>query len=179
MKRFLVFVAMMVMVLGVAIHGGEGKFIRLNGTSTTATNTYTITCDSTDTFGVDTIPSDTFKFEDYPDFWDYNYLHVMLIRDTVVLCDSCNDSVVVATNIWTKDNNGYKFLLATDAPAADLTNDTCLLRFYIQGNSQVPYPDSTVRDWIWIETIVSDSVITDKAVTGTGYKARYFFWFSE
>lgn len=162
-----------------SLYGGVGVVIRLNGTATVATNTYTITTDSSDSFGVDTIPSDTFKFEDNPAYWDYNYLHVMLIRDTVQICDSCNDSVVVATEVWTKDNNGYKFLLATDAPAADLTNDTALLRFYIQGNSQVPYPDSTVRDWVWIETIVSDSVVTDIAVTGTAYKARYYFWFSK
>jgi hypothetical protein len=168
---------MMVIVVAVAIYAGDGVSLRCAGVNTTSGQAYQLVCDSTDTFQVDTFYSDTFKFENYPGYWDYNYAIITLIRDTVVLADSGNDSVVVAQTVWTRDDAGYAIQLATDAPAKDLTNDTVQLRFYINSSGTVPNADSTVRDWIWVRTIVSDSFIQGAGYDTTLYKARYYLWF--
>jgi len=186
--------------VGHTLHAGEGVYLDVAGVNTVA-GTFVIPVDSTQSAALsvtDTCFSDTFKFEDYPGYFDYNYVYVMLIRDTVVtdtgagatyntpfICDSCDDSVVVAVTAWTRDKNGYNFQLASDVPAADKTNDTCLLRFYINSSGTVPYPDSTVRDWLWFRTIVKDSVMTPGEIQNPDtaetlyYKARYYLWFSK
>jgi hypothetical protein len=183
------------------LYAGVGKYLRVAGTSTVLTNVFAIPVDSTATVALsitDTCYSDTFKFEDNSGFFDYKYLHVMLIRDSIVtdtgaglqfnstyICDSCDDSVVVATTVWTRDKNGYDYQLASDVPAADKTNDTASLRFYINGDGQVPHPDSTVRDWLWIRTIITDSIMTPGEIQNPDiaetlyYRARYYLWFSE
>lgn len=202
MKRWILLVAGLLALafIGHTPQAGEGTYLRVAGSNTHA-GAFRIPVDSTETVALsvtDTCFSDTFKFEDNPGFDAYNYLYVMLIRDTVVtdtgagasynstyICDSCDDSVVVATTVWTRDLNGYNYQLASDVPAADKTNDTCLLRFYVNSSGTVPYPDSTVRDWIWIRTIVKDSVMTPGEIQNPDtaetlyYKARYYLWFSK
>lgn len=172
----LLLTVVVILVSSLFSYGGQGVYLRINGPPTTY-GTYTMVTDSSDTFVVDTFYSDSFKIPDNPDYADYNYMVVTLIRDTIILCDSCNDSVVVVTTVWTRNDEGYNVQLASDAQAADLTNDTASMRFYVNASGGVPHLDSLVRDWIWIRTIISDSVITDIAVTGTDYKARYYLWF--
>jgi len=177
------YVVALLVLLGFGIwnaYGGEGVFLRCAGTDTKLGGTTFYMClDSTDTFHVDTFYSDTFKVKttsrDYSD--DYNFAVVTLIRDTVALADSGNDSVIGAVTVWTRDEAGYAVQLASDAPDKDLTNDTVNIRFYLNGGQAgVINKDSLFRDEVWVRTIVSDSFIAGTHVDTNYYKARYFIW---
>jgi hypothetical protein len=159
------------------VFAGHGVLLRPAGTASTAAVSHQMIADSSDTFEVDTITSDVLYLSDYP---DAKYAIITLLRDTVKLCDSCNDSFVVATSIWTQDNTGFIKLLVSDVQGtAYSSRDTVNYRFYVNSGTTVPNKDSTLLDKVWIRTIMSDSVITNKAITGSKYVGRYFIYLVE
>ena len=185
MKRFgwycfFLAAALLVLVWAIA-YAGEGKQMRIAATATPGSDQYAMAVDSTDSFHVDTINSSVIDISSVNDpasgFSEYNYALITLIRDTIMKCDSCNDSVIATAEVWTSDNSGYSLKLTSASFTADLTRDTLRYRFYLNGNGLVVNKDSTLLDNVWIRTILSDSVITDKTIKYNYYQARYFAWF--
>lgn len=157
---------------------GQGVLLKPDGVNSTAATSWTMKCDSTDTAVVDTIFSDTLDLTK-PEYSGYNFAIITMVRDTFIKCDSCNDSFYMTNTIWTQDNAGFMKLLASDVQGMGITApDTVSLRLYINGtgNGVTPNKDSTIFDKMWIRGIMSDSCITNKAVTGSTLKARYFVY---
>lgn len=173
-----VYIVALLVVLGFGVYNaysGQGYMLRVAGNASVGGSAFVMCLDSTDTFHVDTIYSDTLKLCSLTE--EYNYAIVTLVRDTVILATGANDSVIVAQTIWTKNNAGVAVQLVTDAPDKDLTNDTVNYRFYLNGRAGVINKDSTLFDEMWVRTIISDSfIIAGLGKDTTLYKARYFIW---
>jgi hypothetical protein len=184
MKRlFGLFLVMLIVAVGIAVYGGEGKLMRVAGTATTPGNNFKMAVDSTDSFHVDTINSDVIDISNINDpasgYSQYNYALITLIIDTIIKCDSCNDSMIPTAEVWTSDDAGYSLkLTSANFTTHSLARDTLRYRFYLNSaGSGVVNKDSTLLDKIWIRTIISDSVVTNKTVKYNYFYARYYAWF--
>lgn len=152
MKRYLAPLVILIIGLFAYVYGGVATYVRHEGVSTANNGMFVLAQDSADTFAVDTTWSDTVTIDQTKDWLGY-----ILIRDTIVLADSANDSVIITVNVWTSADAGFARILQSQTFTADLTRDTLTGQAYI-GTATIT-TDSLTLDKLWFETIVSDSFI--------------------
>lgn len=180
MKRIVLLLAALLAVAVVTnlMYAGEGRVIRPNGASYTSGGGFPIVADSTDTFYVDTMTSDVITLDTFANTYGYNYAVLTIIRDTVELGDSANDSVVVINTIYTQDNLGYIKRVGLDTQSTTYSSpDTFSVRLYLNGGGVVPNKDSLLFSTVWIQTIIKDSNIIGTGYDTTIYKGRANIWF--
>ena len=175
MKKTTYFVVMAVVLLAAYLFAANQSYdiVRIAGSNTVAGGKFLQTlCDSTDSFMVDTMWSDTVWVDS-----NASFMHIALCRDTVIIGDSANDSPIVQINVWTGYTGGTDArIIATKTFDADPLPDTAFIGLYINPLTSTFYPDSMVMRQVWFQTIVSDSYLigTGKTITvPTTYQGWY------
>ena len=157
MKKTTYFVVVAVVLLTAFLFAANQSYdqVRIAGSNTVAGGKFYLVCDSTDSFKVDTMWSDTIWVDSLASF-----MHIAICRDTVIIGDSANDSPIVKINVWTGYTGGTNArIIATKTLDADPLPDTAFIGLYINPLTSTFYPDSMVMRRIWFQTIVSDSFI--------------------
>jgi hypothetical protein len=146
---------------------GNAEKVRVAGSNTVSGDIFYVSCDSADTFGVDTVYSDTVTVDTLKDQFLF-YVN----RANITICDSCNDSTIVAVTLFTQWENGMVFAPWSATMDADTLPDTVSGRLFIGAATSSFSPDSMVGDKVWFETVFSDSVIKDAIIDSTTVRVR-------
>jgi len=122
--------------------------IRPEGTSTPSSGTYYLVCDSSDTFQVDTIYSDTVPLG------DYGYIDYRVAMTGFSVADSANDSIIVIVRGHASYEGKMDTVLTFDTfPQTLGTLDSTDYAVGVLKIDTLPY------DRFYFETIVKDSFI--------------------
>jgi len=151
MRKFLIG-ALTVLVVGGA-YGAAFYYDspRFAGSSTLSGGQYWFAVDSTDTYMVDTVYSDTVAVDTLA-----KWMNLSLQLMGYTLCDSCNAACTVIVKTKTTYNGQFPITLSTDTITMDSTTSATV----VYKNC-----DSIAANQLWFETVVADSFISNHAAS--------------
>lgn len=171
MRRLVIFALLLMAASAYAVlKSGETIYVRPAGSDQVALG-HSISLDSSDSFVIDTIWSDSVLVDPTKE-----YFLVGLIRGHVTLCDSCNDSMIVKVVTYSgMVDAGYSKVIDSFSFARDTTRDTANRVFYISpATAAARVADSTVWQKVWWATVISDSVKTNKGAKTNIIPLEYY-----
>jgi len=143
-------------------YGLSYKKVRPEGTATPSSGTYYLVCDSTDTFQVDTIYSDTVDLE------NYGYLNYYLEMTGFAMADSANDSAVVIVQGHASYEGKMDTVLTFDTfPQTLGTLDSTDYAMGVLKIDTLPY------DRFYFATIVKDSFVLGAGRDSSEFRMHY------
>ena len=154
MKRLFFLISLLLFgVVWGTMYTGDYANVRPGGTATISYTDLYQTCDSTDTFQVDTFKSDTVIIDTSTTWVNYGFEYLSEAQ-----ADSANDSIELIVLTYTSYDLGTKRLVDTDTfglkAAGPAVGDTIWSHIHV---------DTLVLTRIWFETIMSDSFISTGA----------------
>lgn len=149
-----------------AAFSGDYDDVRVKGVNTIAGGTYYVGVDSSDTFKVDTVFSDTIEIG------DYKWINIAAQVLGYGLADSANDSVEIIVKAFVTQNGSMKLTVLDDSlnATAGALDSTVEYIWVIR-------VDTLGANQLYFQTVISDSFIAGIAQTGNDdsnrFKIRY------
>lgn len=142
-----------------------GTRVRISSSESQAiinTGEYLLICDSSDTYQVDTIYTETLSLG------DYKYAHFKIGVNGYTLADSANDSIIVIYQLFARSSVApwMDTLLSADTPNAGAAIDTTK---YLNDSLILTY---TAFDELYWRIIVADSFIMGTGIDTTKIRMR-------
>lgn len=156
-------IVLFVCLLGVSVYSLNHQLVRVDGADTPNTGQYNFVCDSTDTFQVDTVYSDTVNIE------NYTFLHYFIGLSGYALADSANDSVIVLVKGYGLSEGKFPTLMFTDTINSGSVGalDSSTIQV---GVKRI---DSTAFNSMYLMTIISDSFIQGAGCDTSEFRFLY------
>ena len=146
----------------------QHDYLRVDGADTPITGEYVVVCDSTDSFYVDTVYSDTVNIE------SYTYLHYFIGLTGYNLADSSNDSVLIFVSGYGLSEGRFPTLMFTDT----INNGTGGALDSSTVQVGVERVDSTAYNSMYLRTIIQDSFVRGNTGNDTN-KFRFLYQVSQ